>query len=157
VWAFAHTGSIRLRFPAPNMLMEARAGFPVLLCVGVRPHGFEPGLEFLGHVMLMEARAGFPVLLCVGVRPHGFESVLEFLGHVMLMEARAGFEPANDGFANRCLSQLGDRATGGVGYLEGFQGYLRPLWTTPGLVTYPYISNPYSQKYQQPPRADHLF
>lgn len=26
------------------------------------------------------------------------------------MEARAGFEPANDGFANRCLSQLGDRA-----------------------------------------------
>ena len=26
------------------------------------------------------------------------------------LEARAGFEPANDGFANRCLSQLGDRA-----------------------------------------------
>lgn len=26
------------------------------------------------------------------------------------MEARAGFEPANDGFANHCLSQLGDRA-----------------------------------------------
>ena len=26
-------------------------------------------------------------------------------------KARAGFEPANDGFANRCLSQLGDRAT----------------------------------------------
>jgi hypothetical protein len=25
-------------------------------------------------------------------------------------EARAGFEPAHDGFANRCLSQLGDRA-----------------------------------------------
>ena len=25
-------------------------------------------------------------------------------------KARAGFEPANDGFANRCLSQLGDRA-----------------------------------------------
>ena len=27
------------------------------------------------------------------------------------MEARAGLEPANDGFANHCLSQLGDRAT----------------------------------------------
>ena len=25
-------------------------------------------------------------------------------------KARAGSEPANDGFANRCLSQLGDRA-----------------------------------------------
>jgi hypothetical protein len=28
-----------------------------------------------------------------------------------MLEARAGFEPANDGFANRCLSQLGDRAS----------------------------------------------
>ena len=28
----------------------------------------------------------------------------------MKRKARAGFEPANDGFANRCLSQLGDRA-----------------------------------------------
>ena len=26
-------------------------------------------------------------------------------------EARAGLEPTNDGFANRCLSQLGDRAS----------------------------------------------
>ena len=25
-------------------------------------------------------------------------------------KARPGFEPGNDGFANRCLSQLGDRA-----------------------------------------------
>jgi hypothetical protein len=26
-------------------------------------------------------------------------------------KARPGFEPGNDGFANRCLSQLGDRAS----------------------------------------------
>jgi hypothetical protein len=31
-----------------------------------------------------------------------------------------------------------------VVYLEGFQGYLRPLLNTPGLVTYPCISTPYS-------------
>jgi len=31
-------------------------------------------------------------------------------------KARAGFEPANDGFANHCLNQLGDRAIQAVLY-----------------------------------------
>lgn len=30
---------------------------------------------------------------------------------INIVEARPGFEPGNDGFANRCLSQLGDRAS----------------------------------------------
>lgn len=31
-------------------------------------------------------------------------------GEWVEQKARAGLEPANDGFANHCLSQLGDRA-----------------------------------------------
>jgi hypothetical protein len=39
-------------------------------------------------------------------------------------KARAGFEPAYDGFANRCLSQLGDRAVWRIRYM------LNHFWST---------------------------
>lgn len=59
------------------------------------------------------ARPGFPAVLGACIRPHGSESDKILWEKKLLSEKKQGptrIRTGDDGFANRCLSQLGDRA-----------------------------------------------
>jgi hypothetical protein len=84
----------------------------LLCCIAVSP-------LLIDHKRYLFVAFVIPVLktACASHLRHFLSALKRISGSVLngysidtKSKARPGFEPGNDGFANRCLSQLGDRA-----------------------------------------------